>query len=280
MSAIVEGSAGQERAGRSAALWPGDGDAPWPADSPVPANRIQRPARLAETVVAAVLGWVAGGGSPPGSVLPPEPELAATFGVSRTVVREAVKELAAKGLVRVRQGKGTTVLDMEHWNLLDDAVLRAVLAHRQGLTVLADLVRVRIALESELVAAATERITPEQVAELTGLMAELTAARDVPVRYGELEIQFHRRLVEISQNVVGVTILSGIWRQLHLGDNRWADRVRESTSLAEAHAHHETILREVARRDPAAAAEAVRAHITTSWSWVFHALATHQAGRG
>lgn len=277
MSAFVEGTAGPAGVGRPAAPVSAAGDRPLPTASPVPTTRIERPARLAETVVTDVIGWVVGGVSPPGSVLPPEPELAATFGVSRTVVREAVKELAAKGLVRVRQGKGTTVLDMAHWNLLDDAVLAAVLAHREGLAVLADLVRVRIALESELVAAATERVTAEQLTELAGLMAELTGARDTPTRYGELENRFHRRLVEISQNLVGATILSGIWRQLHLGEGRWADQVRESAPLAEAHAQHMDILREVTRRDPAAAATAVRNHITTSWSWVFQALEAHQA---
>lgn len=264
--------------GREPAARPGDDGDLQAAGSPVPGSRIARPARLAETVVATIIGWVAGGEYPPGAVLPPEPELATTFGVSRTVVREAVKDLEAKGLIRVRQGKGTTVLDMAHWNLLDDAVLRAVLAHREGLKVLADLISVRVALESALVATATERITPEHVAELDVLMAELAGARDEPARYGELEDRFHRRLVEISQNLVGITVLSGIWRQLHLGDSRWADQVREAATVPEAHAQHEAILRQVKGRNPDGAAKAVRKHITASWAWVFDALATYRDG--
>src|ERR671936_776623 len=59
----------------------------------------------------------------PGDVLPPEDALAAEFGVSRNVVREAIKALAAKGLVKGRPRPGTQVLPRGQWNLLDDELL-------------------------------------------------------------------------------------------------------------------------------------------------------------
>lgn len=62
---------------------------------------------------------IVGGRFPAGSILPNEHELAASLGVSRTALREAVKGLASKGLLETRRKRGTLVLEREHWNLLD-----------------------------------------------------------------------------------------------------------------------------------------------------------------
>lgn len=62
---------------------------------------------------------IVGGRFPAGSILPTEHELAASLGVSRTALREAVKGLASKGLLETRRKRGTLVLEREHWNLLD-----------------------------------------------------------------------------------------------------------------------------------------------------------------
>src|SRR5947209_6052906 len=77
-----------------------------------------RPARLAIPVVAALVDRIVGGAIPPGALLPPEPVLCASFGVSRSVIREGVKMLEEKGLARARQGQGTTVAPADEWNLL------------------------------------------------------------------------------------------------------------------------------------------------------------------
>lgn len=60
---------------------------------------------------------------PAGSILPNEHELAASLGVSRTALREAVKGLASKGLLETRRKRGTQVLEREHWNLLDPELI-------------------------------------------------------------------------------------------------------------------------------------------------------------
>lgn len=234
----------------------------------------QRPRRLADVVVHRLIEAVVSGQLPAGSALPPEPDLAITFGVSRTVIREAVKELQEKGLAQVQQGRGTTVLPIEEWKLLDNEVISALLADKRGIRILSDLVQVRLALEPELVASATRIRDVGWIEELEGVLAAMSAAQDDPDAYGALESQFHLKLVEGSQNLIGVTILKSIWRQLHLGGTRWTDAVtaaREDgipANIPTAHRGHEKILREVKLGRPEAAGKAAREHIASSWEWL------------
>ena len=73
--------------------------------------RIERKPKLSEHVVAALRSQVVGGEIMPGQKLPTESQLTETFGVSRTVIREAIASLAADGLVESRQGAGVFVLE-------------------------------------------------------------------------------------------------------------------------------------------------------------------------
>ncbi|MDQ6944207.1 MAG: GntR family transcriptional regulator, partial [Candidatus Eremiobacteraeota bacterium] len=84
--------------------------------------------RLHERVVDALLPMIVGGTLAPGSLLPTEPEMGVRFGVSRSVVREALRVLGAKGLVDVRHGSGTRVTASDRWDPLDPAVLAALRA--------------------------------------------------------------------------------------------------------------------------------------------------------
>src|ERR1041384_2503432 len=118
----------------------------------------RRPTNLATAVPPELVERVVRGFHPPGTSLPAEPVLCESFSVSRTVVREAVKLLQAKGLVQVRQGAGTVVNPPSMWNMLDELVLAAVIAEDETSAVLDDLVVTRRLLESDmaLVAARTE----------------------------------------------------------------------------------------------------------------------------
>ena len=70
------------------------------------------------------------------------------FGVSRTVIREALKLVEAKGLVRVRQGQGTTVGPTEQWDLLDPLILDAAMRYADTFEILDDVVDVRVGLDA------------------------------------------------------------------------------------------------------------------------------------
>ena len=83
----------------------------------------KRPARLGTAVVDVLLDRIVSGELEAGTLLPTEPRLCEAFSVSRTVIREAVKILEQKGVVRVKQGQSTRVALPDEWNLLDPMVL-------------------------------------------------------------------------------------------------------------------------------------------------------------
>ena len=89
---------------------------------------------------------------PSGTLLPTEPELSAALGVSRTVLRDAVRQLVARGLLTVRQGRGTMVAEPS-----DEALATAMIARmsRSAVTV-GDVMDARITLESLIVRLAAE----------------------------------------------------------------------------------------------------------------------------
>src|ERR1051326_8027103 len=120
-----------------------------------------RPARLSVVVVSDLVAEIISGRHPAGSLLPPEPALCQSFGVSRSVVREALQALEAKGLARARQGHGTTITDPGEWNLLDPVVLDATIRADETMQVLDQLVDVRVALESDMTRTAAHSMSDD-----------------------------------------------------------------------------------------------------------------------
>ncbi len=110
----------------------------------------RRPAHLSVVVVNVLVDAIVSGRYPSGSLLPPEPVLCQSFDVSRSVVREALKMLEEKGLVRARQGHGTTITAPDEWNLLDPVVLEATIRADGTMQILDELVDVRVALECDM----------------------------------------------------------------------------------------------------------------------------------
>jgi len=77
-----------------------------------------RTAKLYEQITPQIARDIVSRRLPPGATIPSEPQLVATFGVSKTVARETVQVLEAAGLVRVQHGRRTVVLDEQEWNIL------------------------------------------------------------------------------------------------------------------------------------------------------------------
>jgi GntR family galactonate operon transcriptional repressor len=136
----------------------------------------------------------------PGDVLPPEEALAAEFGVSRNVVREAIKALAAKGLVKGRPRTGTQVLPRAQWNLLDDDVLdwQYELEHDPGF--LRNVCELRRAIEPLAARLAAARASAADLAELGASYARMTETADADDAYIEADLRFHTALLAASGN--------------------------------------------------------------------------------
>src|ERR1700761_1142001 len=97
------------------------------------------------------------------NTFPIEADLCKQFGASRSVLREAVKMLTAKGLLRARPRQGTSVEPEQHWNLLDPDVLRWLLERKFSLSLLAEFTEVRLEIEPMAAHLAARHATPDTI---------------------------------------------------------------------------------------------------------------------
>lgn len=136
----------------------------------------------------------------PGTALPPEPTLCEEFGVSRTVVREAVKSLVARGLLSTGPKVGTRVLAPEQWNWFDPEVVQWL--SRSGLTreFLRDLQELRRVVEPAAVRLAAERATGADLADIEAAFAGMRAAVEQGGDYVTHDLRFHQGLLRASHN--------------------------------------------------------------------------------
>lgn len=176
------------------------------------------------------------------------------LGVSRTAVREALKVLAAKGLVDARQKRGTYVRPREDWSLLDADVLRWQFEGRGGQALLDQLAEVRAIVEPAGARLAAMRRTDDDVQTLTDALAAMANAADDGLSMVEADLQFHRALLAATHNelltrmeLVIETALAERDRLVH------ADRADDPMPT------HRAVFEAVAAGDPDKAEEAMAA---------------------
>lgn len=136
----------------------------------------------------------------PGSALPNEADLGHNLDVSRTVVREAIKVLASKGLVDPRPRTGTHVLERVDWNLIDPDVLGWQMEMADDLGLFRDLSEVRSLVEPRAARLAASRRTEADATKLGELMDELTEAADDAERYIPIDLALHAAILHATHN--------------------------------------------------------------------------------
>ena len=152
---------------------------------------------LANVLVASLGERIRTGVLQPGDKLPPESEIRVEFGVSRTVVREALSMLQAQRLVATRHGIGTFVLAPA-----DDEGLAFRVTAEQVAT-LRDVIAVlelRIGLESEAASLAAQRRTPENLQRMRQALDAVSAAMEAGQDAVELDFRFHLEIGRATQN--------------------------------------------------------------------------------
>jgi DNA-binding FadR family transcriptional regulator len=234
-----------------------------PPDALTPAPWPRRPARLGIAVLAALADQIVSGRFAPGTALPTEPVLCETFGVSRTVIRESLKVLEEKGLVRVKQGQGTTVTSSEQWDLLDPVVLDAAIRNDESLVVLDDLIEVRVALECQMTRRAAQTMGEAGIEELRQSLATLDRLRDHPVEYLLADTYYHDVIHRQSGNGLARSIIRSVHPHARLSSRY--NGAPGAVDIDRSHAGHVAIYEHLARHDPDAAADAMYDHIMTSW---------------
>lgn len=184
---------------------------------------------------------------------PTEAELARAHGVSRSVTREAMKMLAAKGLVSARPRQGTAVRPSVHWNLFDTDVLRWLLERRFSVDLLLHFTQLRLAIEPEAAALAARFADAEDRAGIAAGLARMAAAEQGGDDTLEADIAFHVAVLSACRNpfyaqfrpVVATALAKSI---------RFTNSIKgHSASLAE----HGAVLDAIVAADPQAARAAM-----------------------
>lgn len=151
-------------------------------------------------VITEVGVGIASGRLPVGSILPGDAEMMDSYGVSRTVLREALKTIEAKGLVEARAKVGTRVLPRSRWNLFDRQVLTWIQEAGPDPAFLTYFVELRETIESQVVELAARRRTSEQVRMLLYWLNQRTISATMSEPFALAEFEFHRTLCEATQN--------------------------------------------------------------------------------
>ncbi len=215
--------------------------------------RLKRDA-LSVQVVDQIGGWIVSGTNVPGDVLPSEQALSEQFGVSKTVIREAMKVLASKGLVTIRQGIGTTVNLREQWNPFDPLIL----LHSQQGTTFTDLLQARRILEPEVAALACARSNdPEFIARLTDAVEKGGQVTTVE-EHVRFDLAFHLALADATGNQMLVIMMNSIGQFLR--SSREA-LFHVPGSLGRSIEFHREIRDAVAAGNADAARDAMRRHL-------------------
>lgn len=131
---------------------------------------------------------------------PTESEICAQFAASRSIVREAIKVLNAKGLLSARPRRGTHVRPEKEWNLLDPDVLYWMLKRRFSLDLLIDFTRARLAIEPAAAAEAARTASKEQQNKMRLMLARMEQAAQGLLDPLETDVDFHLSVLEASNN--------------------------------------------------------------------------------
>jgi GntR family transcriptional repressor for pyruvate dehydrogenase complex len=218
---------------------------------------------LTDEAITKLRNMIQSGELPPGARLPPENQLAAQIGISRSGVREAVKVLESARVLDVRRGDGTYVTSLEPKLLLEGIGFAVELLQRDTLL---EVMEVRRLLEPAATGLAAQRISDKQLDHLAGTLQDMRDAASDPEMLMHADLAFHRAVIAATGNETLMSLLDGlsgktvrarIWRGLVLGN------VTEST-IDEHRAIHDALQ----ARDPFLAQSAALMHVNTSESWL------------
>lgn len=180
---------------------------------------------------------------------PTEAELSGQHGVSRSVTREAMKMLAAKGLLSARPRRGTVVEPATSWNLFDPDVLRWLLERQFSVALLRHFNQLRIAIEPEAAALAARFGRDADRANIAAGLARMAAAEAGQDDTLDADIAFHVAILTASQNPFYVQFRDVVATALRTSI-RYTNGIKgRSASLAD----HAAVERAIVARDPDAA---------------------------
>ena len=215
-----------------------------------------------DTALHGLRNLIADGALRPGDRLPSEGELCEQLGVSRGSLREAIRMLAALGVLETRHGSGSYVSELHAADLIRGLSLTVGLL---PLDAILELYEMRRALESHVAGLAAARVDAETLRELDELLTALEATDD-DERQSELDHRFHMRIAAIAGN----DALSALLDVLRARSRSYRIFTTEDAATIKtlSDAGHRAILRGLQAADPIAASAAAAGHVAQTEHWL------------
>lgn len=220
-----------------------------------------RAQRLHEILAERLEELILNGTYAPGQMLPSAHALADEYGVSQTVVRDAIRSLNGKGLVQVRQGVGTSVTESAHAGMIDSfrlALLRQSVTRRQVL-------ELRSILETQIAGLAAERRTDQDLRKMRHILdhyAQVAASAPWEETF-RWHTQFHLAVIAAAHNHAVTAIIEPL-TQLFMGS---AEPEEPGEPALLTYKQHEHIFDRIQAGDAAGARAALEEHFRAPWAW-------------
>jgi len=218
-------------------------------------NKLSRQS-LSAQVAERLVEEITAGYYAPGDMLPSEQALSVKFGVSRPMVREALTQLSAQGFIEVRNGLGATVREVngESLRVFFRRLLRA--GNRKDII---DIFEIRETLESLSVVKAAENCSEAEIEELRKMSDQMREFIDAPLTYIQLDVQFHTKIAQFSQNMSLFHLIASI-RQTMVSVNKSLRFELKAPQMEAIQENHEQIFKAIKDRDLESARLAMEAH--------------------
>jgi GntR family transcriptional regulator, transcriptional repressor for pyruvate dehydrogenase complex len=242
-----------------------------------PVTEQSQPRRLVKTtlgdqVTRAIVEHIQDNDLKPGDMLPAEMTLARQLGVSRPLIREAIRSLTALGVLTTANGKGTTICPVGSYGL---TTLLEWAVTVQGVSTLGVL-QIREGLEVEAASLAAENRTDAEAAELDRLLAEMRAALANPDRYAALDLQFHLAIARSAHNGL-LTAFTDALRHVAVQSMTAGGKIAAADEWAQIQRYHEDLVVAITARDVAGARNAMLEHFRSALQRVERASAVATA---
>jgi DNA-binding FadR family transcriptional regulator len=221
-----------------------------------------RPKSFHAAVVDRLAAMIIGGDSGMGSQLPTEGELCATMGVSRTILREAVKTLVAKGMLVTGPRTGTRTRPPADWNLLDPDVIRWRLEAGVDQAFVRDILELRLAIEPEAAKLAAQRADTTDIAAMRRAYQSMVEAVNIGGGgYLEADLTFHEAILAATHNQFFVALTPAVDALLRVS---FQFSVKSRESARSSLPLHENVVEAIAAHRPELAEKAIRTLIAAA----------------
>lgn len=217
---------------------------------------LSRPAALAPRIAAAIRGEIDAGRFAAGARLPAESALAQAFGVSRPIVREAIAQLKADGVLITKKGSGAYVSDTP-----GGQVWRLPAGSDNDAPTLAQLFELRMTVETACAELAARRREPADLVAIHAALAAMRGASDFATA-AAADVAFHRAIAVAAHNPCFASLTDFVGQQLlATRQAAWENAARYRGGSAGADAEHEAVAAAIEAGDPHAAREAAQRHL-------------------